>query len=217
MSEVDLIPEDYRQVMCLRRFVRSFFIAFSVVVLLVSFGKGLLNLLVAREKSATVALEAGKTSVVSQRAELEKLRARQAELQERLAILESLRGGPPAERMFEIINRAVNESVWFTSLKFNRAPEGLAVKGPNADPAFFRAGPTDENRGNSEQQGRIRLEISGQALNHSALANLVKRFLDQQEIEDVHIVNTSTLHYPAGQVVAYNLVVLINSRELRPS
>jgi len=217
MSEVDLIPEDFRQALCLRRFTRRFFITFGVVVLLVSFGKGLLYLLVAREKSVTATLEAGKTSVVSQRAELEKLRARQAELQERLAILASLREGPQAERMFEIINRAVNESVWFTSLKFKRAPEGLAVKGPNVDLAYSRSGSADENRENNNQQARMRLEISGQALNHSALANLVKRFLDQQEIEDVHIVNTSTLHYPAGQVVAYNLVVLINSREPRPS
>jgi len=217
MSEVDLIPEDYRQAMCLRRFTKFFFIVFGVVVLLVSFGKGLLSLLVAREKSATATLEASKTSVVSQRAELEKLRARQAELLEQLAVMESLREGLPTERMFQIINRAVNESVWFTSLKFKRALEGLSVIAPSTDPTFFRSTPRGEERENNEQQGRILLEISGQAVSHSALANLVKRLLDQQEIEDVHIVNTSTLHYPAGQVVAYHLLILINSREQRLS
>ena len=207
MSEVDLIPEDYRQAMCLRRSVKSFFIAFGAVILLVSFGKGLLSSLVAKEKSATATLEAGKASIVTQRTELEKLRDRQAELQERLAIMESLQEGPPTEKMFEIINQAADESVWFTNLKLNRSTERLTATAPR----------TDVNRDNTEQRGRLRLEITGQALNHSALANLVKRFLDQQEIEDVHIINTSTMHYPAGQVVAYTLVVLINPLELRRS
>ena len=213
MTEVDLIPEDYRQAMSLRRFSKGFFIAFGVVVLLVGLGKGILNSLVAIEKSATATLETGKASIVAQRAALENIRARQTELQGRLVMLESLQGGSPVGSMFEIINRAVNESVWFTSLKFKRTMEAPGVSAQSSDPGFIGSEPASGNKPANDQQERMRLEISGQALSHSALAELVKRFLDQQEIEDVHIINTSTLQYPAGQVVAYNLVVLINPRE----
>ena len=215
MTEVDLIPDDYRQIMRLRRSTKIFIIAFGAVFLLIILGKGLLNSLVAIEKSATATLEAGKVAIVEQRTLLEKLRARQADLQERLAIVDSLRAGLPAERMLEIISRATNQSVWFTSLKFRRSTEDLAVPPTRNIAADFRRGQHDEDRQHNNWQGRMRMEISGQALNHSELADLVKRLLDQQEIQDVHIVNTSTLHYPAGQVIAYNLVVIVTSREQR--
>lgn len=215
MTEVDLIPDDYRQALRLRRSAKIFFIAFGAVFLLIILGKGLLNSLVEIEKSATETLEAGKVTIVEQRALLEKLRAQQADLQERLANLDSLRGGSPAERMLEIINRATNQSVWFTNLKFRRITEDMPMPLTNNSTAHFRRGQHDEDRQHNNWQGRMHMEISGQALNHSELADLVKRLLDQQEIQDVHIVNTSTLHYPAGQVIAYNLVVIINSREQR--
>lgn len=217
MPDVDLIPEDYRQSMRLQRFTKSFVIAFGSVILLVALSKGVLNWLVATEKSATESLEADKFTVVAQRAELEKIRARQADLQERVVLLDSLQGGAPAEHIFAIINQALNESVWFTGLKFRRTTEDLAAPLTSNTAASIRNGQQDQDRSRQHVPGRMRMEISGQALNHSALAELVKRFLAQQDIEDVHIVNTSTLHYPAGQVVAYNLVVIINSQEQRHS
>lgn len=213
MTEVDLIPDDYRQAMRLRRSAKFFSIVFGAVFLLIILGKGLVNSLVAIEKSATETLEAGKVTIVEQRALLEKLRARQADLQERLAILDSLRGGSPAERMLEIVNRATNQSVWFTNLKFRRITEDLAMPPTKNSTAHFRSGQHDGGMQHNNWQGRMHMEISGQALNHSELADLVKRLLDQQEIQDVHIGNTSTLQYPAGQVIVYNLVVIINSRE----
>jgi uncharacterized protein YoxC len=217
MTEVDLIPEDYRQTMRLRRFGKSFVIAFALVVLLVGLGKGMLTSLIAMEKSATATLESDRTTIVSQRAELEKLRARQVDLQERLATLDSLQGGPSAGIIFAVINRAVNQSVWFTGLKFRRTTEGLNQTAANNSAVSFGTGARDKDRAGNDRQSRMRMEISGQALNHSALADLVERLLDQEEIDDVHIINTSTLHYPAGQVVAYNLVVIINARAQRES
>jgi Tfp pilus assembly protein PilN len=214
MTEVDLIPEDYRQLMQLRRGAKSFVIAFGIVLLLIGCGKGMLNSLIAMEKAAIATLENGKSTITAQRVRLEKLQDQQADLEQRLTILESLQGGPPVAKIFVIIDRAVNDTAWFTGLKLRRLPAGPGQTATGNSVVSIKGGGRDKAEpGNDQQQGRMRMEISGQALNHSALADLVKRLLAQQEIDDVHIINTSTLQYPAGQVVAYNLVVIINARE----
>ncbi len=209
MAEVDLIPEDYRQAANLKRFSKKLFLVFAITILLVALGKGLLSFLVAMENKRTMTLETGEVLIVEQRNLLEKLGAQQADLQQRLAILDSLRGGPPAERMFHIIDRVVNQSVWFTSLRFKRTGEDLQALAKSRNTGYFRVVQQTDNRQHGEWQGQMRMEINGQALNHSALADLVKKLLDQQEVHDVHILNTSTLQYPSGQVTAYKLVVTI--------
>jgi Tfp pilus assembly protein PilN len=209
MAEVDLIPEDYRQAAHLKRFSKKFLLVFAFIVLLVALGKGLLSFLVAMENKRTMTLETSEVLIVEHRNLLKKLDQHRADLQQRLAILDSLRGGPPAQRMFQIIDRAVNQSVWFTSLRFKRTKEDLQALTQSRDTGYFRVVQQTDNRQHGESQEQMRMEINGQALNHSALADLVKKLLDQQEVHDVHILNTSTLQYPSGQVTAYKLVVTI--------
>jgi hypothetical protein len=209
MAEVDLVPEDYRQAANLKRFSKKLFIVFASTIFLVAFGKGLLSFLIAMESKQTRILENDKAVIVEHQNRLKKLEAHQADLQQRLAILDFLRGGPPAERMFQIIDRAVNQSVWLTGLRFKRTQKAFHTQAESGKSGYFRVAQQTDNGQHSEWQGQMRMEINGQALNHSALADLVKKLLDQQEVHDVHVVNTSTLQYPSGQVTAYKLVVTI--------
>lgn len=209
MAEVDLVPEDYRQAANLKRFSKKLFIVFASTILIVAFGKGLLSFLIAMESKQTRILENDKAVIVEHQNRLKKLEAHQADLQQRLAILDFLRGGPPAERMFQIIDRAVNQSVWLTGLRFKRTQKAFHTQAESGKSGYFQVAQQTNNGQHNEWQGQMRMEINGQALNHSALADLVKKLLDQQEVHDVHIVNTSTLQYPSGQVTAYKLVVTI--------
>lgn len=209
MAEVDLIPEDYRQATNLKRFSKKFFLVFAILILLMVLGKSLLSFLIAMENKRTMTLETSEVLIVEQRNLLEKLRAQKTDLQQRLALLNSLRGGPQAEKLFRIIDRAVSQSVWFTSLSFNRIGEDLQVLPKKRNSGYFRTVQQTDNPQHGERQGQMRMEINGQALNHSALADLVKKLLNQQEVHDVHILNTSTLQYTSGQITAYKLVVTI--------
>ena len=209
MAEVDLIPDDYHQAANLKRFSKKIFFVFAIIMLLVALGKGLLSFLVAMENKRTMTLETSEVLIVEQRNLLEKLRTQKTDLQQRLTLLNSLRGGPQAEKMFRIIDRVVNQSVWFTSLRFKRTGEDLQALSKNRNTGYIRVVQQTDNRQRGELQGQMQMEINGQALNHSALADLVKKLLNQPEVQDVHILNTSTLQYTSGQITAYKLMVTI--------
>jgi hypothetical protein len=209
MAEVDLIPEDYRQAANLKSFSKKFFLVFASLILFVALGKGLLSFLVAMENKRIMTLETSEVLFLEQRNLLEKLRAQKTDLQQRFALLNSLRGGPQAEKMFRIIDRAVSQSVWFTSLRFKRTGEDIQALSKNRDIGYIRVVQQTDNRQHSELQGQMQMEINGQALNHSALADLVKKLLNQQEVHDVQILNTSTLQYTSGQITTYKLMVTI--------
>jgi hypothetical protein len=57
------------------------------------------------------------------------------------------------------------------------------------------------------------MEISGQALTHSALAEFVNTLQDQEEIAEVKLQSTSENPYLADYAIAYQLSVRVNAPE----
>lgn len=56
------------------------------------------------------------------------------------------------------------------------------------------------------------MEVSGQALNHSKLAALVSRLIDQPEISDVQILKTALRTYTSTEVIDFDLAITVDSR-----
>ncbi len=213
MNEIDLIPADYRQLRRLRRDFQRFGTIFVCLVLAIALGKGWLVQSIRAEKTEIDQLKRGEVSVLNQRRQLEELEGRQADLKARLEVLDALRGGPPAQKMFVALDRALDPSVWFTDWKFVREGEIEEAKPQTRQTGYFIVVPKGaQKNGNVPWNDRTRMEIRGQALSHSDLAGFVQRLLAQPEIVDVNLLNTGTRRYTFREIVEFRLAALIDSR-----
>ena len=212
MQEIDLIPEDFRRGQQLKNHIHAFLLCFAALLLVVVGGKITLNHLVSRDSRHIEQLEAGETFILSQRGRLDELNSLKEILQARQNALEGLRNGPPAAQLFVILGQAINPSAWLTQIKFLRAGEFQAASSGAVATGYFMVVPKnapdkDENAWRRETH----LELRGEALNHSALADFVKTLLSYPEIGDVFILNTRTRNYAFGQTVEYDLAATLTA------
>jgi hypothetical protein len=210
MAEIDLIPADYRRYLHLRWMARGYTILFSILVFSVAAGRMWTGHLLKMEKAAIKELEASENLILGQSKQFEDLTAKKSHLKTRLEALDVLRGGPPAEQMFVVISRAINPSTWITHWKFVRAGEVQEEKPTYRRTGYYVAKPKGEN-GKKNWREQTYMEIKGQTLNHSALADFVKKLLEQPIIDGIHELKTWTRAYKSGQIIEYHLAVTITS------
>jgi len=213
MSEIDLVPLDYRNALRLRTWLRAFAIVqVCVVVGLAGTKLGLDHRLQQRHRDVEELRDAEE--------QLRQVRGRVAQLEyekedsnKRLSILSGLRGGiSSSEEMFLAMDGALAEGIWFLDWTFRRAGE-LVEHDPKAvQTGYFIVVPMDEP---DDKQKAWRLEthmeIHGQTLDHSALAQFVSRLVDEPRIEQVRIVNTRVQSHDSTDVVDFELAVVVRT------
>lgn len=213
MAEIDLIPEDYRQALQIRRWLKTFAAAYGLGVLCIVLAKTLLSFSIGAEASEIERLKANKTAVLNQRAQLDALQAEESVLEKRLAVLNKLRGGPPVRQVFLDIDRAVDGKVWFLDWEFMRAGEFVQVKPRTVQRGYFIVVPAEEQGATQDRawQMQTHMRIKAQATDHSSLADFVRRLGQQSIIEDIKVLNTRLRSYASTQVVDFELAVIVRA------
>lgn len=211
MSEVDLIPTDFRNSQRLRAHLKVFGVAYVVVVGLLLIARLWLGYNLKNEQNRIDTLKSEENFILQQRQSYDQLQAERTRLQGYLTILENLRGGPKAEQMFVVIDRAINDDVWITNWKFLRAGEKAAVLPQRQSVGYFVVVPKGEVSQEEQWTNEIRMEITGQALNHSALAIFVNDLQDQEEIIEVKLQSTSERPYLSDYAISYQLFVRVGA------
>lgn len=211
MSEVDLIPAGFRRTQRLRARLQACAIGYVVLVVLLLTAKLMLSHNLQREKNWIDTLQVEENSILEQRQSYDELKSQRKRLEEYLAILKTLRGGAKAEQMFVVIDRAINDAVWISSLKFLRAGEKTAPPAQPQPVGYMVVAPSGPAAQEGQWTNAIRLEISGQALNHSALADFVSGLQDQEEIAEVKLQSTTEKPYLAGYAIFYQISVRLKS------
>ncbi len=212
MAEFDLIPGDYRRGLHHLRWLRRFALALAIAAILSGSGFAALRL-------GTRAVSAEIDELRGTRAVNEQLGARLAELRKQresyasqLSLLDGLRGGTPAERMFSVVDRALGEEpVWFARWRFERAGASVEVSPGGVNTGYFIVIPKAD--GSPEQrawQVETHMSISGRALDHAALSRFAARLFEQPEIDDVRVLRTS-LQAQRLKRVEFDLVVVVNN------
>lgn len=214
MYEMDLVPNDYRERLKIRRWCQRFAIYFAGL-LLVLFGSNMFlknSLKQLQEQIGT--LQQGKSFNLSQRGRLDALNSQHQNLTKKLEILSSLRGGAPVEGIFRAIDRVMDGDVWFRQWSFQRAGELSIVKPETVQTGYFIVVPKTDIAG-KDQAWRLttHMEISGQAGDHAALARFLRRLIDQPEIEDVQVVKTNRRGYTRIDVIDFELVVIVDDKQ----
>ncbi|MEQ1531409.1 MAG: PilN domain-containing protein, partial [Methylococcales bacterium] len=155
-------------------------------------------------------LETGKKFKLEQQQKFNDLLAKERLLNKRLIILDNLRGGLSAKSLLLVVDRVLDGDVWFTKWTLTRATEQDNVKtlGASVTAAVNPVGASD----GQAWQLNTRMEITGQALDHSKLAAFVNRLMLQPEIKDVKVLNTAQKTYLSTQVIDFSLVVTTNNQ-----
>lgn len=210
MSEIDLIPAAYRRQLAIGKWLRLSAMLTVLVSIAVVGATVFLGLRSDAIEGEIDRLQAEKAISTQQRAELEQLAARKAELTQRLELLAGLRGGSAAMQMFMTVDHAVNPGrVWFTDWRFRRAGTKTDVDPATVDAGYFiivKSGPHEH-----EETWLIEtaMKINGEALDHAALSEFVSELVDQPEIQSVRVVRTETVSVHQRALVRFSLDVLV--------
>ena len=216
MTDVNLIPGDYTRQQNIQRAVKRFIYCLAALLLLVFAARTALGMVYNYEKSRAEKLKSGEVLMEEQKKQLDQLAAKKEDLQLRLNMLEDLRGGPPAKEMFILIDKAINESVWFTKINFSRADEKGDSSQQGRSTGYFIVVPKEgqEAAQKTSWQNSGHININGIALTHSALAEFVNQLVVQPQIKTVQVKNTHSRKYLEASVIEYELTAVMTSDNL---
>jgi hypothetical protein len=214
IHELDLIPAAYRERIRIQRWLK-YFAAISAAILIIIIG---LKIKIDRQltglNSEIKILHKDKQLNIQQQQKFNDLQNQEKSLAARLKILDGLRGGPPVRQILLAVDRIMNNDIWFTQWKFIRSNEITEIKPETVQTGYFIIIPEDLNQTNKKQAWKLEshMEITGQAINHSILANFVRQLIDQPEVTDVKLINTSLRTSSDVQVVDFKMAVIVNNR-----
>lgn len=214
MHELDLIPAIYKERLKIKRWCHLFGFIFAGVLVLV-FGLRVAIIHKAMALSAEIDIrQKDKKSSIERQQKYNALVTEEVKLRKELEILNGLRGGPSAKQILLAVDRVMPNDVWFTQWSYNRAGEITQVQPATVQTGYFIIIPQEANGSPNQLAWKLNthMEISGQTLNHSSLSGFIRNLINQPEIDDVKVINTSLRSYTSSQVVEFNLVVIINNQ-----
>ncbi|MDO9393104.1 MAG: hypothetical protein Q7T42_03905 [Methylotenera sp.] len=212
MGNMDLIPEDYRQDMGLRRMVRNFIVACLVVVCGIGLAKAAFTYLIWRENAHVVRLEQQEQVSQQNKSKTEEYRQQKQVTEQQLAALTELHGNDRVTLFLHAIDNAYTEGVWFDSLRFmRRSSTGTLDNVPGAANAGIIVAPDNAETPQSLEVNHG-AEIIGHAINHSVLAEFMRKLGTETSVADLRLIDTGTRSYTTMQVVDFKLGLQMNEQ-----
>lgn len=211
MDEIDLIPENYRIRVWKLRILKFFTLVFCVSAITSGAAYGALEYVKRETKFEVSKLFEVKEAAARQRDTLQILRKEKKELDYQWALLGGLRSAVAAEDLFPAIDNAIqNIDIWFTGVRFQRA-EVEVPENKEVNRGYF----VIVTPGEEKESWAIgtKMLITGEVPNHSTLSSFVKNLLDQPEILDANVLETSTNNNDDVHSVRFNLSIAINLDE----
>jgi hypothetical protein len=213
MSNIDLIPQEYRTRRWQMRSAKKFGYILGALVVALAVGITAIGIVTANATSRVESLQQRQAVTSQQRADLVRLGEEKTDLERQFRVLSGLRSGAAAGDMFVTVDRALtNDDVWFLDWEFKRA--GIVVGGEvqTVNTGYFIVVPEGAEQPKSNQlRVQTHMTIHGQARDHSALSGFVRRLFVQPEIDDVRIRRTSLMRNDQTDAVDFELAVVLNT------
>lgn len=212
MSDIDLIPARYRQLLSLRRNLKRIGAGLGLVLVALGFTRVHLVKAIGAKEIAVDQIQGERSAALEQRECADALYKEMANLRGKLKILDGLRGAMPAKKMFVVIDRALDGDVWFLDWEFTRAGELVESPPQAVQTGYFLVVPAD-GESDDEKAWRLQthMEIRAQARDYAALAGFVRRLVSQPEIEDVRVLETRVGQGAEGGTVDFQLAIVVDS------
>ncbi len=206
MGNINLIPNDYRQDIKLKRLVRNFIIACALVIAGIAVAKALVSYLTWRENAQITRLEQLEQLSQETKIKTEEYRQQLQATEQQLKALSTLRGGDRVLHLLHAIDKAHTEGAWFDSLHFMRLANTSTPE--NTDNATTEASAAVMVEAVEAHHG---VEIVGHALSHSVLAEFMRNLGQATSVADLQLIDTSTRNYTTLQVIDFNLAFKISN------
>lgn len=213
MSEMDMIPGDYRQGRSSRRLLRRFIVACVVVLCCIGLTRMLLGYLIWRENVQAVRLEQQEQVVKQNKARTEEFRQQKQVTEQQLTALNKLRGHDRVALFLRSIDNAYIEGVWLDSLHFMRRNGAGTLQAPGAANSGIIAAAKGAETALQANHGA---EMIGHAMNHTKLAEFMRNLGKQPAVASLRLIDTGTRNYANTQVVGFNLLLQLDERVQEP-
>lgn len=216
MNEIDLFPDDLRRRLLFTRWFKLAAVSYLLLSLLMGGAFLALGKINARIEGQINFYQGQRDISNANRQQLKLLDQQKQDLRQQLSLLNGLRSGASAEQMFMMIDRALpGPEVWLINWKFRRAGTQVEASPETVSTGYFIVIPAGSSQRDEETwKIETRMNIHGQALDHSAISEFVLNLTRQPEIENVRIVNTR-LGQAQNQtrLVDFSLDIIVSSRE----
>jgi cell division protein FtsB len=213
MTEIDLIPNDYRKWISQQSLVRRYLAYFAGLNALILVAGLLFGQAAARGGAAAVELASKNSMTQGQQQQLQQLRGQETKYERQWSLLRGLRAGAAIDDIFSLIDESlVAGDLWFLDWSFRRA--GIIV---NGEQRGFETGYFIIVSERTDPPADVNLEIEthmsihGQALDHQALSKFVRALFEQHDIKDVNVQKTAQVTYANGYAVDFDITVVLSS------
>lgn len=212
MTDIDLIPGEYRERLRVQCWARYMVMAGAVVLVLSITGFFTFDYMNKTISAEISELQDKQQISELQRSVLTNLNEKKAHLSSQLSFLTGLRSGTVAPEMFNTIDHALSsKEVWFLNWEFRRAGTAVDKKEDISSNGYFIViAATDGEEPAENWKIETHMTIKGQAKDHAALSRFVRNLFEQPVIQDVRILNTSRM--ANASIVNFDLAITVNSR-----
>ena len=208
MSEIDLIPADYRLERRRESALRTLAVAAGAVVLAGVTATSGLAYAANRVHTQVSELEMARHLSEQQQTELSNLQNERARLEQQWGRLQALRGGDDVGALFVLIDRTIPAGdLWFDRWELRRDEATAAT--PAAASGAPAVAPAGTESAAQIALERARMHIVGQARDHAALSRFVRALYESPDVQDVHLERTELRRYTTTSVVAFELAVML--------
>ena len=213
MTEIDLIPGNYRTLQWQKSWLRNATVSVVVLMLLLVTAFVALHKVTAAVEVDIANLQAKQQFSAQQRLEFETLTAEKAKLENQLSLLNGLRkGGNAADTLLSIERALGKEDLWIVDWRFKRAGVVVEEAREGVNTGYFIVVPRDSEATDERPwQVRTHMSIRGQSRDHSGLSTFVRNLFAQTSVEDVQVGRTSVGRLAATDVVDFDLAVVMDS------
>ena len=203
MADIDMIPRSYREGLRVRRTLAAYGAALAALLVLGGAASAFLHWRVATETPLLETARAASAQAGAMRTRLMDAQARKDALADNVGALAGLRGAGEVAALAKVLDQALNERVWFDTLRLARTQEAL-----QAPPAPL---PPDTVQARSAQTGATQawrlgtqIEIAGGALDNAAMSAFLAALAADPALAEVRFLNSSTATAEDGGTVGFH-------------
>lgn len=214
--DIDLIPTDYRETRWRAGFVRAVVGATAATcIVLLGISASLFARISALEKDNQSA-RSRNAITEQQQAQLDLTNERIAALESKLAMLNGLRSGAPAEDLFSLIDTALPAGeVWLDDLRLVRAGVTVSQGGTSERAGYFIV--VADAPADAPATVRTTLDLEGHAIDHAALSRFVRQLYTHPEVQDVRLDRTTRQRQDDSAAVGFELSITLSHRSEQPA
>jgi len=202
MADIDMIPRSWREGLRVRRTLAIYGAALGLLLLGGAGASVLLHWRLAVETPRLEQERAASGQAAAMRAQLVTAQARKDALAGSVDALAGLRGAGEVAALAGALDGALNDRLWFESLRLARKHEALAALPSPLPPGTVQG--AAQNGAPQAWRLNTSIEIAGGALDNAAMSAFLAALAADPALSEVRFLNSSTATAEDGGAIGFN-------------